>query len=196
MTDPDILDCKIHELQEEQRVAWRQLADSSLTTFERREVRNQIRLSNNELRQYLQMMAERVRFRVRPAEEVASRFGKPDFRLLALVEPPGQPSNEGRDFLPEGCLRLARTLIAPKPDRIKRRLYGHYRRFYTTKEVEAARCQTPARQLDISTIAPSFKHGMNYRKRRHQDQAEISVQASFLKSKYRETLLPSHSYFK
>jgi len=83
MTDPDVLDCKIHELKEVQRVAWRQLANSSLTTFERREVRNQIRQSNNELRQYLQMMAERVRFRVRPAEEVAEGFGKPNFRLLA-----------------------------------------------------------------------------------------------------------------
>jgi hypothetical protein len=60
MTDPDVLDCKIHELKEVQRTAWRQLADSSLTTFERREVRNQIRQSDNELRQYLQMMSERV----------------------------------------------------------------------------------------------------------------------------------------
>jgi uncharacterized membrane protein YccC len=84
MTDPDVLDCKIHELKEVQRVAWRQLADSTLTAFERREVRNQIRQSNNELRQYLQMMSERIRFRTRPAEEVADRFGKPDVRLLAL----------------------------------------------------------------------------------------------------------------
>jgi uncharacterized membrane protein YccC len=84
MTDPDVLDCKIHELQEVQRVAWRQLADSTLTTFERREVRKQIRQSNNELRQYLQMMSERIRFRARPAEEVAEGFGNPDFRLLAL----------------------------------------------------------------------------------------------------------------
>jgi hypothetical protein len=83
MTDPDILDYKIHELKEAQRVAWRQLADSSLTTFERREVRNQIRQSDSELREYLQTMAERVRFRVRPIEEVADVFGKPDFRLLA-----------------------------------------------------------------------------------------------------------------
>jgi hypothetical protein len=84
MTDPDVIDCKIHELKEVQRVAWRQLADSTLTAFERREVRNQIRQSNNELRQYLQMMSERVRFRVRPADEVADRFGRPDFRLLAI----------------------------------------------------------------------------------------------------------------
>jgi hypothetical protein len=83
MTDPDVLDYKIHELKEPQRVAWRQLADSSLTTFERCEVRNQIRQSDNELRQYLQMMAERFRFRLRPAEESTNRFGNPDFRLLA-----------------------------------------------------------------------------------------------------------------
>jgi len=84
MTDPDVIDCKIHELKEVQRIAWRQLADSTLTAFERREVRNQIRQSNNELRRYLQMMSERVRFRVRPADEVADRFGRPDFRLLAI----------------------------------------------------------------------------------------------------------------
>jgi hypothetical protein len=84
MTDPDVLDCKIHELKEVQKIAWRQLADSSLTAFERREVRNQIRHSNNELRQYLQMMSERVRFRVRPAEEIADGFGKHNFRLLAI----------------------------------------------------------------------------------------------------------------
>jgi uncharacterized membrane protein YccC len=84
MTDPDVLDYKIHELQEVQRAAWRQLADSTLTAFERREARNQIRQSNNELRQCLQMMSERFRLRARPAEEVADGFGKPDFRLLAL----------------------------------------------------------------------------------------------------------------
>jgi hypothetical protein len=80
MTDPNVL--KIHELKEEQRVAWRQLADS-LTTFERREVRNQIRQSNNELRGYLQMMSERRRFPLPPAEKVANGLGKPDFRLIA-----------------------------------------------------------------------------------------------------------------
>jgi uncharacterized membrane protein YccC len=84
MTDPDVLVCKIQELKEEQRVAWRKLAAPSLTTFERREVQNQIRQSNTELRQYLQMMSERLRFRVRPAEDVADGFGKPDFRVLAI----------------------------------------------------------------------------------------------------------------
>jgi hypothetical protein len=91
MTDPDVLDCKIHELKEVQRVAWRQLADSSLTTFERREVRNQIRQSSNELKQYLQMVAGRVLFRVRRADEIADRFGKPNLRLFTLDETPQQP---------------------------------------------------------------------------------------------------------
>lgn len=95
MTDPDVLDYRIHELKELQRIAWRQLADCSLTTFERREVRNQIRQSNGELRQYLQMMSERVRFRVRPTEQAAGGFGKPDFRLLGLAEPPGEPLERG-----------------------------------------------------------------------------------------------------
>ena len=95
MTDANVLDCKIYELKEMQRVTWRQLADPSLTTFERREARNQIRLSNSELRQYLQMMSERVRFRVRPVEEVADGFGKPNFRLLGLAEPPVQPFERG-----------------------------------------------------------------------------------------------------
>ena len=90
MTDPDVLDCKIHELQEVQKVAWRRLADSTLTAFERREVRNQIRLSNNELRQYL-LMSERLRFRVRSDEEVAGGSGKPNLRLLTLDEPPWRP---------------------------------------------------------------------------------------------------------
>jgi hypothetical protein len=88
MTDANALDRKVNELKEIQRVAWRQLADPSLTTFERREARNQIRLSNNELRQYLEMMSERLRFRMRSAEEIAGGFERPNLRLLTLEEPP------------------------------------------------------------------------------------------------------------
>jgi hypothetical protein len=87
MTDADVLDYKIRELKEAQRIAWRQLADSSLTTFERREVRNQIRFSNSELRQYLQIRSERLRFQARSAEEGAVGFGRPNLRLLTLEEP-------------------------------------------------------------------------------------------------------------
>ena len=82
MDDPDVLVRTIHALKEEQAAAWRQLAASSLTTFERREVRNQLRQSHNELRQYLQLTSERVRVRAPPPEEVVVGFGKPNFRLL------------------------------------------------------------------------------------------------------------------
>jgi hypothetical protein len=82
MDDPDVVVRTIHALKEEQTVAWRQLAASSLTTFERREVRNQLRQSHNELRQYLQLTSERVHVRAPPPEEVVVGFGKPNFRLL------------------------------------------------------------------------------------------------------------------
>jgi hypothetical protein len=82
MDDPDVLVRTIHALKEEQKAAWRQLAASSLTTFERREVRNQLRHSHNELRQYLQLTSERVHVRAPPPEEVAVGFGKPNFDFL------------------------------------------------------------------------------------------------------------------
>jgi hypothetical protein len=82
MDHPAVLVGKIHELQKEQRVAWRQLAESSLTAFERREVINQLRQSNSELRHYLELMSERLRIRGRTSQEAASGFGKPNFRLL------------------------------------------------------------------------------------------------------------------
>ena len=43
MTEPDNLGQKIHALQQWQRAAWQQLADPMLTTFDRREIRNQIK---------------------------------------------------------------------------------------------------------------------------------------------------------
>jgi hypothetical protein len=109
MTDPDGLDCKIHELKEVQRVAWRQLADPSLTTFERREARNQIRLSNSELRQYLQMMSERLRFRVRSAEEDAGRFGDRIYGFSPWMSHQSKSSS-----LKEGHDRFLRSPAAPR----------------------------------------------------------------------------------
>jgi hypothetical protein len=41
MTEPDNLGQKIHALQQWQRAAWQQLADPMVTTFDRREIRNQ-----------------------------------------------------------------------------------------------------------------------------------------------------------
>jgi hypothetical protein len=81
MTDPDVLNRDIHALKALQRVAWSQLADPSLTTFDRREIRNRIRQSEADLRTYLKMRSERARFPGLPAEN-ASRRAHPTFRLL------------------------------------------------------------------------------------------------------------------
>jgi len=56
MTEPDILSRKIKELTEWQRVAWRRVADPSVTDFERREIRNHIKESDEHLRYYLGMV--------------------------------------------------------------------------------------------------------------------------------------------
>jgi hypothetical protein len=83
MTDPDVLSRDIHALMELQRVAWSQLADPSLTTFDRREIRNRIRHSEADLRTYLKMRSERARFPGLPAQDADLRRAKPSFRLLA-----------------------------------------------------------------------------------------------------------------
>ena len=63
MNEPDVLSRNIDALKELQRVGWRQLADPALTIFERREIRNEIKQSEAELRSYLEMMSDRSRFR-------------------------------------------------------------------------------------------------------------------------------------
>ena len=82
MSEADILSRNIHALKELQRVAWRNLADPALTIFERREIRNEIKQSDAELRSYLEMMSDRSRFRERPVES-DDGFGKFEFRVLA-----------------------------------------------------------------------------------------------------------------
>lgn len=82
MTEPDVLSRDIDALKALQRDAWRELASPSLTTFDRREIRNRIRQSEIELRGNLQMMSERLRFRPRPVEIVEDSFAKLEFRLL------------------------------------------------------------------------------------------------------------------
>jgi hypothetical protein len=61
MTEPDVLEHSIREHQEWQRDAWQNLSKPSLTTYESRELRNQIKQSSAELRRYLDMRAERLR---------------------------------------------------------------------------------------------------------------------------------------
>jgi len=82
MTEPDILSRKIKELTEWQRVAWRRVADPAVTQFERREIRNHIKESDEALRYYLGMMSERIRLQARAVEDVGDSFAKIKFRLL------------------------------------------------------------------------------------------------------------------
>jgi hypothetical protein len=50
--------------------------------FDRREIRNRIRQSETELRTYLIMMSERLRFRPAPMEIVGDSLANLNFRLL------------------------------------------------------------------------------------------------------------------
>ena len=89
MNEPDVLSRNVlsrnvDALKELQRVGWRQLADPALTIFERREIRNEIKQSEAELRSCLEMMSDRSWSRERPAQDdAAARFRKVEFRLLA-----------------------------------------------------------------------------------------------------------------
>jgi hypothetical protein len=83
MNEPDVLSCNIHALKELQRVGWRQLADPALTIFERREIRNELKQSEAELRSCLEMMSDRCWFQERPVQaDAVAGFSKVEFRLL------------------------------------------------------------------------------------------------------------------
>src|ERR1700686_5771877 len=79
MTEPHVLSRDIDALKKLQREAWRELAGSSLTTFDRREIRNRIRQGEVELRTYLTMMSERLCFRPRPVEVVRDSLTSLEF---------------------------------------------------------------------------------------------------------------------
>ena len=66
MTEPDVLSSEIDALMAHQREAWRELASPELTQFDRREIRNRIRQSEIDLRGFLNMRTDRLRFRPRP----------------------------------------------------------------------------------------------------------------------------------
>jgi hypothetical protein len=86
MSEPDTLSLKISDLKQWQGVAWRRIADPTITPFERREIRNHMKESDEELRRCLQMMSERLRFQARAVEDVGDSFAKLKFRLLGSCE--------------------------------------------------------------------------------------------------------------
>jgi len=58
-------------------MAWRRIADPSLT-----EIRNHIKESDEELRRFLAMMSERLRFQPSAIGDVCDSLVQPKFRLL------------------------------------------------------------------------------------------------------------------
>jgi len=81
MDQPEILDSDIRAMQQWLRAAWEQLADPSLTTFSRRELRNQMKQCNADLRELLQRVAEQ---QLQPVQQPAINYAKPDLRILAV----------------------------------------------------------------------------------------------------------------
>lgn len=82
MTDMDILSRKISELKDWQTLAWRRIADPAVTTFERREIRNHLKESDEELRRCLGMMSDRFRFNTRPEKNIGNSLANIEFKLL------------------------------------------------------------------------------------------------------------------
>jgi hypothetical protein len=83
MNQPEILDQDIRALQEWLRTAWQQLADPALTTFMRRELRNQMKQCSADLRAHL----EEAEQRRRPPDNASARtFSGPDPRILTSSE--------------------------------------------------------------------------------------------------------------
>lgn len=83
MTELEVLASNVHGLKELLRVAWRDLANPHLTSFDRREARNQINEYSAELRRYLQLIeAESSRARKQSLEESPGR-GEPKPQLLS-----------------------------------------------------------------------------------------------------------------
>jgi hypothetical protein len=80
MDQPEILDSDIRAMQQWLRAAWEQLADPSLTTFSRRELRNQMKQCNADLRARLQKAAEQ---QSAPLQQPIPTYTKPELRILS-----------------------------------------------------------------------------------------------------------------
>jgi hypothetical protein len=82
MTGLEVLDRDIRGLKELLRVAWMELANASLTPYERREARNRITLYGAELRRHLEQI-ELSKSRKQSDEEPGIQsLVKPKLRLL------------------------------------------------------------------------------------------------------------------
>jgi hypothetical protein len=83
MTDLEVLDRNIIELKAWLNAAWRHLAKSSLTKFERGELRNEMKQCNTELRRCLELVrAERANRRKQRSADMRSDVIRVDFKLI------------------------------------------------------------------------------------------------------------------
>jgi hypothetical protein len=80
MNQPEILDSDIRALQQWLRAAWQQLGDPSLTTFSRRELRNEMKQCSADLRARLQMAAEQ---QSEPVQQPVPSYSRPELRILS-----------------------------------------------------------------------------------------------------------------
>ncbi|MEH2626940.1 hypothetical protein V1292_004995 [Bradyrhizobium sp. AZCC 1719] len=80
MNQPEVLDSDIRALQQWLRAAWQQLGDPTLTTFARRELRNQMKQCSADLRACLQRAAEQ---QPDPVRSPASPYSRPELRILS-----------------------------------------------------------------------------------------------------------------
>ncbi len=80
----EILDQDVHALNEWLRSAWRYLAQPSLTRFQRREMRNQMKQAEHALRIALEQKSTREQARNSELRLTRPPPKKPDFRLLTL----------------------------------------------------------------------------------------------------------------
>ena len=79
----DTLERDVQALKEWLRQAWGYLGQSSLTRFERQEIRNQIKQTDAELRSCLKKLEAREQARSTQASQ-ASALARPEFRILNL----------------------------------------------------------------------------------------------------------------
>jgi cellulose synthase/poly-beta-1,6-N-acetylglucosamine synthase-like glycosyltransferase len=80
MNQPEILDSDIRAMQQWLRAAWRQLSDPSLTTFSRRELRNQMKQCSADLRERLQRVAEQPSG---PLQQPPAADSRPALRIMS-----------------------------------------------------------------------------------------------------------------
>ncbi|KRR22257.1 hypothetical protein [Bradyrhizobium retamae] len=81
MNQPEVLDSDIRALQQWLRDAWQQLGDPALTTFARRELRNQMKQCSADLRACLQRVADEQQ--PEPVRSPASPHSRLELRILS-----------------------------------------------------------------------------------------------------------------